>query len=175
MIESLGGFLQHNLIVLLAVVLVPMKFGILRLCGDKDAQKVALVSIPEDLVYVSLGLILGDFATAGGAFHKYFKSSQHLTMNLFVTVLIGMFVAIAIHVLAKWTNDNINNWRAAAHVRIRAGISDPAQQDLPLAPGDENIRMIQTRHITLAAILYLFQLGLAIRWLAWIASVLADG
>lgn len=174
MIESIGGFLQHNLIVLLAVVLVPMKLGILRICGDGDAQKDALLSIPEDLVYVSLGLVLGDFATSGGAFRRFFARSQHITMNLAVTVMIGIIVAITVHLLAKWTNDHLKGWRAASNVRFRTGISDPLQTELQLEPADSNVRFIQIRHITLVSLLYLFQLGITIRWLAWIASVLSS-
>jgi hypothetical protein len=96
MIESISGFLQRNLIVLLAVVLVPMKMGILRLCGDTEAQRAAFQSIPEDLVYVSMGLILGDFATSGGAFRYYFAGSPHLPMDLAVVVMFGLLVAISV-------------------------------------------------------------------------------
>lgn len=175
MIESISGFLQHNLIVLLAVVLVPMKLGILRLCGDGEAQRSAFLSIPEDLVYVSLGLLLGDFATSGGAFRRWFAGSSHVPMDLAVTVGIGVFVAICVHVLAKWTNDNVRSWQAASNVRLRSASSNPLQGELELQPADVNIRLIQTRHITLASFLYLIQIVLTIRWLAWIAKVLANG
>jgi hypothetical protein len=173
-IESISRFLHHNLIVLLAVVLVPMKLIVLRLCNDNDAQKAAALSIPEDLVYVSLGLILGDFATSGGAFRKHFSNSQLVSMDLFVTVLVGVGVAIAIHVLAKFTNDQVKSWQAASQARFRAGLGDSLQQDLPLSPSDSNIRLIQTRHIALISILYLMQLGIAIRWLSWISGILAN-
>lgn len=173
-IESISGFLQRNLIVLLAVVLVPMKLGILRLCGDGEAQRSAFLSIPEDLVYVSLGLVLGDFATSGGAFRHWFAGSPHVPMDLAVTVMAGVIVAIGVHVLSKWTNDNIRSWRAASHVRFRPGLSNPLQGDLPLEPTDSNVRLIQTRHMALASVLYLLQLFVTVRWLAWIAGVLAN-
>lgn len=174
MIESISGFLQRNLIVLLAVVLVPMKLGVLRLCGDDEAQRGALLSIPEDLVYVSLGLVLGDFATAQGAFRHYFSRSSHMTMNLAVTVMIGVLVAIGVHVLAKWTNDQMRGWQAASNVRLRSGVPDPLQRELDFAPSDSNIRLIQIRHLALASMLYLLQLCFTIRWIAWIANVLAN-
>ena len=174
MIEGISGFLQSNLLVLLAVVLVPMKLGILRLCGDAEAQKDALLSIPEDLVYVSLGLVLGDFATSGGAFRHLFASSQHVTMNLAVTVMIGVFVAIAVHLLSKWTNDHVRGWRAASNVRLRSGAANPLQGELQLGSVDTNVRVVQVRHIALASMLYLIQFVITIRWLAWIAGVLAS-
>lgn len=173
MIEIISGFLQRNLIVLLAVVLVPMKIGILRLCRDDEAEKAAFLAIPEDLVYVSIGLVLGDFATAGGAFRRRFAHSGHLPMDLAVTFMAGMFVAVGVHVLAKWTNDNVRSWRAASNVRFRTNLGNPMQGDLPLEPADANVRLIQTRHIALSSLLYLAQLFLTIRWLAWIANVLA--
>ena len=176
MIETVGGFLQHNLIVLLAIVLVPMKIGILRLCGDNEAGRAAFLSIPEDLVYVSLGLILGDFSTSGGAFHRWFSHSSHIPMNLAVTVAIGVAVAIVVHVLAKWTNENLKTWRAASNIRPRANPnSNPLQIELNLEDSDMNVRLIQTRHIALASILYMIQIGITIRWIAWIAKVLANG
>jgi hypothetical protein len=175
MIESVSGFLQRNLIVLLAIVLVPMKLGILRLCGDTEAQRAAFISIPEDLVYVSLGLVLGDFATSGGAFRRWFGNSAHLTMNLAVTVGVGVAVAISVHVLAKWTNDNILGWRAASGVRLRSGTPIPLQGELELQPADKNVRLIQIRHIALSSVLYLLQLAITIRWLSSIAKVLANG
>jgi hypothetical protein len=83
MIDSVGGFLQHNLVVLLAVVLVPMKWVVLRLCGDSDAQSTALLTVPEDLCYVALGLVLADMANSGGAFRRYFKGSTHVSIDLY--------------------------------------------------------------------------------------------
>jgi len=174
MIEIVSGFLQHNLIVLLAVVLVPMKLGILRLCGDGEAMRAALLSIPEDLVYVSLGLVLGDFTSSGGAFRHRFAGSPHIPMDLAVTVGIGMFVAIFVHVLAKWTADSMKTWRAASNVRQRSSFTSPLQAELPLEPADTNVRLIQIRQIALVSFLYLIQLLMTVRWLAWIASVLAN-
>jgi hypothetical protein len=43
MIDKLGGILQHNLVVLLAVVLIPFKWIVLRLVGDTEAQAMALI------------------------------------------------------------------------------------------------------------------------------------
>jgi hypothetical protein len=174
MIESIGGFLQRNLIVLLAVVLVPMKLVILRLCGDGEAQRAAFLSIPEDLVYVSLGLVLGDFATAGGAFRRHFGHSPHLPMDMVVTVMFGLGVAVGVHVLAKWTNDHVNSWRAASNVRLRGSSPIPFQAELELHPADSNIRMIQVRHVALASMLFLLQLVAIIKWIVWIARVLAS-
>lgn len=173
MIDTIGGFLQRNLIVMLAVVLVPMKLAILRICGDEEAQRAAFLSIPEDLVYISMGIVLGDFATAGGAFRRWFANSSHLPMDLAVTVMCGLSVAIAVHVLSKWTTDHFRNWKAASNVRMKGAGFDPRQGELNLEPADMNIRMIQIRHISLGSLLYLAQFIVVIRWLDWIAKVIA--
>ena len=174
MIESISGFLQRNLVVLLAVVLVPMKLVILRLCADSEATRAAFLSIPEDLVYVSLGLVLGDLATSGGAFRHHFSHSSHVPMDFAVTIGVGMVIAVGVHVVSKWTNDHIKSWRAASHVRMRTG-PVPLQGELDLRPADHNIRLIQIRHIALCGMLYLIQLVMTIKWITWIASVLANG
>jgi hypothetical protein len=176
MIEAIGGFLQRNLIVLLAVVLVPMKLAILRICGDSESQRAALISIPEDLVYVSLGLVLGDFATEQGAFRRWYRYSSHIQMNLAVVVGLGISVAIIVHLLAKFTNDQLKTWRAASNVALRKKEAHPAQQDLGLSHAlDANVRRIQIRHVAGCSILYLLQLGVTVWWLSWIAGVLANG
>jgi hypothetical protein len=175
MIESISGFLQRNLVVLLAGVLVPMKLVILRLCGDTEATRAAFLSIPEDLVYVSLGLVLGDLATSGGAFRRHFGHSSHVPMDLAVTIGIGLVVAVGVHVLSKWTNDHVKSWRAASNVRMRTGSPLPLQIELELRPADRNIRLIQIRHIALCSMLYLIQLVATIKWISWIANVLANG
>lgn len=175
MIEATAGFLQHHLIVLLAIVLVPMKLAILRICGDWEGQRAALVSIPEDLVYVSLGLILGDFATSQGAFRRWFGHSSHVPMDMAVTVGIGVGVAVIIHLLAKVTNDQLKTWRAASNIAVRKKDADPKQRDLGLETLDSNVLRIQIRHIAGFSLLYLLQLGVTVWWLSWIAKVLANG
>jgi hypothetical protein len=94
-------------------------------------------------------------------------------MDLAVVVMLGVGVAISVHVLSKWTNDSIRTWRAASNVRFTSDPVNPIQGYLPLQPADTNIRLIQTRQIAKASTLYLLQLLITIRWLAWIARVLA--
>ena len=175
MIERIGDFLQHNLIVLLAVVLVPMKWLILRICGDYEAQAVALLSIPEDICYVTLGLILGDMANSEGMFKKYFRGSPHVAIDIFVTIAINVFVAILVHFFAKKSNDHFRGWRAAGAARLKTPIPPgPLQLELPMTPTDESIQMIQIQHFATFSLLYVVQLGLAIWWVSWIAKVVSN-
>jgi hypothetical protein len=175
MIDLIGDFLQHNLVVLLAVVLVPMKWIILRVCGDEEAQAVALLSIPEDICYVTLGLILGDVANSSGSFRRHFQSSLHISLDIFVTAMLNVVVAILVHILAKRSVDHFKNWRAAGVARVRNPASPGfTQMELPMTPTDENIQTIQIRHLALFSLLYAIQLVVSIWWLSWVARVLGN-
>lgn len=101
MIERLGDIFQHNLIVLAAVVLLPLKWVVLRVCKDNEAEVAAIVAVPEDLCYVGVGLVLGDIVNNAGAFRRYFAHSRHLSIDLLITVLLSFAVAVIIHVLAQ--------------------------------------------------------------------------
>jgi len=175
MIELIADFLIRNIVVLLAVILVPMKWVILRLCGDWEAQSVALLSIPEDLCYVLLGLILGDLANSSGSFRKYFHSSSHPTMNIVVTAMINVSIAIVIHLLSKWSNSQFKTWRAATDARTRPD-GEPVQEHLPIpkTATEESIETIQIRSMASFVLLYFVQLVIAISWLHWIAQIVAN-
>lgn len=175
MIDSFGGFLQHNLVVLLAVVLVPMKWVILRLCGDSDAQSTALLTVPEDLCYVALGLVLADVANSGGAFRKYFKGSTHVSIDIFITASINVIVALFVHLLAKWGNDQFNSFRAASVAGTRhSDYPGPQQIQMPIPSIDDHVRTIQLRYMAGFVIGYALQLVLVIWWLSWIAKVVGN-
>lgn len=175
MIDRIGGFLQHNLIVLLAVVLVPMKLLVLRVVGDTEGQSTALLAIPEDSCYVALGLILGDVATGSHAFQKNFSGSAHASLDIVVTAVINVGVAVIIHKLAMTGNDHFNIWRAADVARVSDPSSvGPQQIELPLTPTDQQIRMIQVRHLAIFSLLYAIQMWIVVRWIAWIAKVMAN-
>ncbi len=174
MIDRIGSFLQNHLIVFVAIVLVPIKLAVLRWCGDDEGTRAAFLSLPEDLVYISLGLILGDVTASHGAFHRWFSHSRNEQMDLYVTVGAGIAVAVIVHLLSKWTNDNFKTWRAASAVSMRKKDANPQQQDLGLPTLDSNVLLIQIRHLALASTLYLLQLAITLKWLGWIARVLAN-
>lgn len=174
-IDQIGDFLQHNLVVLVAVVLVSMKWIILRICGDVEAQATSLFSIPEDICYVTLGLILGDVVNPAGAFRKQFYGSQHISIDIFITAMLNVVVAILVHLLAEKSNDHFRSWRAAGVARTRNPGSPGVQQmELPITATDDNIQTIQIRHLAVFTLLYALQLSLAIWWLHWISRALSS-
>lgn len=175
MIDAIGGFLQHNLVVFLAIVLVPMKWVVLRVCGDSDAQAGALLAVPEDICYVSLGLVLGNLATSLDAFKRHFQGSNHVYMDVFVTAGANVIVAIIVHLCAEFGNDHLKSWRASNKAISRTSdISGDRQFELPITPIDENIRMIGIRHLVQFSLAYALQLTVAVWWLSWVANVLSS-
>jgi len=120
-------------------------------------------------------LVLADVASSGGAFRRYFKYSAHPTIDIFVTALFNVAVAVIVHLLARHGNDHFGSWRAAGVARVRNPSSPgPAQIELPMTATDENIRMIQVRHMSIFAMCYAAQLTAVIWWMSWIAKVVGN-
>jgi len=172
MIDHIGGWLQHNLVVFVAVVLLPMKWVVVRLCKDPEAEAAALLSVPEDLCYVVLGLVLGDLTSSAGAFRHHFAASDHVTMDLAVTVCVGIVVALTVHRIAQRGTRNYQSWRAAGQSRSTDASSE-GQLELPITPMDANLTMIMARHLLMFSACYAIQLIVVLIWLHWVASVVA--
>jgi hypothetical protein len=172
MIDLFGGFLQRNLIVFLAVVLLPLKWLVVRVSQDPEAEANAVLSVPEDLCYVALGLVLGDMINSHGAFHHYFSRSQHVSIDIMITVGLNLAIALLIHRLAQWGGGHFRNWRSAGMAR-NADLTS-RQIELPLRTADDNIRTLMVRHLVLFAISYLGQLTLVLIWLHWVGKVIAS-
>jgi hypothetical protein len=50
-----------------------MKWVVVRVSKDAEAEANALLSVAEDLCYVALGLVLGDMINSSGAFRRHFR------------------------------------------------------------------------------------------------------
>jgi hypothetical protein len=174
MIDHIGGWLQHNLIVFIAVVLLPLKWIVVRLCKDPEAEAAALLSVPEDLCYVVLGLVLGDMTSSTGAFRHHFVKSDHVTIDLAVTVSFGITVALTVHRVAQRGVRHFQSWRAAGQSRTVDPLSGQSQQmELPITPLDANLTMIMLRHLLMFSGSYAIQLIVVLIWLHWVATVIA--
>jgi len=171
MIDAFGGFIQRNLIVFVAFILLPLKWIVVRLCKDEEAEALALMSVPEDLCYVALGLVMGDVINNSGAFHKHFAGSAHVSIDILITVIMGLAVALLVHRLAQTSASQFRQWRAADKTR---SADRPEQGELIFEPGDLNITMLMLRHLALFSLSYAFQLTLVLIWLHWIAKVVAN-
>jgi len=170
MIDSIGGFVQHNLIVFVALILLPIKWLVILVCKDSEAEAVAIMSVPEDMSYVALGLVMGDVVNGSGSFHQHFKGSQHVSIDLFITVFFNLSVALLAHMLSQPCNRHFRLWRAA--VKSKAADEDSKQGSLGLPNAADNIDTLKLRH--LFSMLYAVQLGFILLWLHWIAKVVAN-
>lgn len=172
MIDTFGGFIQHNLIVFVALGLLPLKWIVVRLCRDHEAEAVALMSVPEDLCYVALGIVMGDMINSTGAFHKHFAGSQHVSIDIMVTVGLNVGVALLVHRMSQACASQFRLWRAAD--RSRALDVNPNQGSLNLPGIADNIHLLMLRHLFMFSIEYAFQLMVVLVWLHWVAKVVAN-
>jgi hypothetical protein len=172
MIEQIAGYLQSNLVVFLSIVVLPLKWCVVRICRDREAESVAVLSVPEDLCYVGLGLVLGDVINSTGAFHKYFRQSSHASMNILVTLGIGLGVAFSIHLFGQWSSRHLKGWRAAERCSTADVVPKPGESEIPNA--SENFRTLMFRHMFLFLLGYGVQLGIVFFWLHWIAKIVSN-
>ncbi len=172
MIDQIGDFVQRHLVVLLAVFLIPLKIALMRLCRDPEGEASAILSIPEDLCYVALGLILSDLLIPAGALHHYFSSSKHVSIDLAIVIAINVAVALTVHRMSQSAQRAYRLWRGS-DVVAREG--EPVQGELVFAPVDEDSAMhLIVHHFSTLAMWYSFQLILVIFWLHWLAKVVAN-
>jgi hypothetical protein len=174
MIDYLGGFIQKNLIVFMAIVLLPLKWVVVRLCRDREGEAVALMSVPEDLCYVALGLVMGDIINSAGALHRYFAGSNHLSIDMLITVAINLIVAFVVHRMSQSCTKQFRLWRAADEAKA-ADNRYVDQLQLPQHPTvADGVHTLMLRHLALFSLGYAFQLMLVLIWLHWIAKVVAN-
>ncbi|MEO6803126.1 MAG: hypothetical protein ABI197_07780 [Granulicella sp.] len=172
MIDNIGGWLQHNLIVFIAVILLPIKFTIVRLCRDQEAESVAVLAVPEDLCYVSLGLIAGDMINGAGAFHRHYAPSTHASIDLVIVVGLNLFVAVFVHRLSQICTAQFKLWRAAQ--KAMNADKDSKQGELALPNESDNLQLLMNRHFLLFCIGYAFQFTAVLLWLNWVAKIIAE-
>jgi hypothetical protein len=167
MVEQIAGYLQRNLVVFLSVLVLPLKWTVVRICRDREAEGAAILAVPEDLCYVALGLVLGDVINSQGAFHRHFKGSPYPAMDMFVTVGFGLGFALSIHLLGQWSMLHFKSWRAAESAPSLLGASK-----IPNA--EKNFLTLTLRHMFLFLFGYGAQLGMILPWLHWIAGIISD-
>ena len=171
MIPAIAELLHRNLVVCLAVVVIPMKWLIVRLCRDKEAEAIAVMSAPEDLCYVVLGLVMGDVINNTGAFHKYFGGTPYVSMEIFITVALGLVIALSMHVLSRFADRHLKGWRAAQK-SLTADI-EPRPGEAAIPNAEDNFRTLMYRRMFLFLMGYGMQLGLIFPWIHWIAKVIS--
>jgi hypothetical protein len=167
MIDQIAGFLQRNLVVFLAFLVLPLKWGVVRFWGDKEAEAGAIMAIPEDICYVVLGLVLGDVISSKGAFRRHFSASSRVDLDITVTVALGFFFALLIHPLSQIALRNFRGWRAA-----QAATASREAENVTNAA--DNFMTLTTRHMLLFLLAYGGQVGIIYPWIHWIARVIGE-
>jgi hypothetical protein len=171
-IDQFGAFIHANLVVLVALFLLPLKWVVVRVMKDPEAEAVALMSVPEDICYVALGLVMGDIVSSTGAFQKHFAGSPNATIDKGITVGINIVVALIVHRLSQWCTSHFRQWRAADSARADDG--DPRQGKLEIPNSDANMRKLMFRYLFYFSMGYAVQLAIVLLWLHWVAKVVAE-
>jgi hypothetical protein len=175
-IDQIGAFVRENLVVFVAVVLLPLKWIVVRVLKDPEAEAIALMSVPEDICYVALGLVMGDIVNSTGAFQKHFAGSSNASIDKGLTVGINLAVAIVVHRLSQWCTGYFKQWRAAERARTAGSDpkhSDPRQGTLEIPNSDENMMRLMVRYLFYFSIGYAVQLTIVLMWLHWVAKVVS--
>lgn len=173
MIDFIGGWLRHNLVIFVALSVLAAKLLIVRLCRDDEGEATAFLALPEDICYVILGLILGDLLNNSGAFRRHFDYSDHASIDLAVVIVWNLLCVLAIHKLGQKCTIHYQSWRGADRARVAVKEADPKQEELPFSDGQSNLHILLIRHFLLLATGYLVQMGLALWLLRWAAGIVA--
>jgi len=174
MVEQIGDFIQHNLILVLALVTVPLKYVAVRLCKDTEAEWPTILSIPEDLAYVALGIILADAISPSGAFRRHYADSKHAVTNIAILILGNVFLALLIHRVSQYTSRAFKNFRAADQARAHFVSKDETQLELPILASDTAFQHVFQQHLISFCLSYALQYFLVLLWLHRLARVVAS-
>jgi hypothetical protein len=90
-----------------------------RLSKDREGEAETLLAIPEDLCYVTLGLLLSTMTSDAAPLRKFFQGSPYVRTDGAILIAINFILAVVIHnMAAHWAKPQYQTWRAAIEIRI---------------------------------------------------------
>src|SRR5689334_1258466 len=98
-VESLTNAALHHLPVLLPLSFIFVKLVLIRISGHKEDQWRAILTIPEDVSYGALALIIAGLNGEINAFNTYFKNSLHPHADMWTCFGMGVGVCYAVHLI----------------------------------------------------------------------------
>jgi cellobiose-specific phosphotransferase system component IIC len=121
-IESITESLLHHLPLLIAISFIVVKLVLIRLSGHKEDQWRAILTIPEDVSYAALGLIIAGLSGDIPAFHAHFEHiSVHPRDDMWTLFACGIFVCYVVHLIHQHgVTPNYQGWAAADALIIEA-------------------------------------------------------
>lgn len=172
LIEFFSRFLHQYVVVCVALAIIPLKFLMVRLAKDPAAEVETLFAIPEDLCYVTLGLLLSSMTTNFGPLHAYFASAKYPRTGAAILLFLNFCLAFVVHKIARvLTKPQYETYRAALELRINNASQD---QGLNLYAGEDHLMQIFLHHFTKLLLSVLAQLVLAGIWVYWMAKIFAS-
>ncbi len=171
LIEFVSRFLHQYLVVCVALAIIPLKFFMVRLSKDREGEADTLLAIPEDLCYVTLGLLLSTMTSDAALLRKFFSNSPYPRTNGAVLIAINFLLAGLVHKIASsWAKPQYQTWRAALEIRINHSHLDD-DEGLALRPEEDNLLYIVIHHFSKLLFSILLQLLFSGYWLYWIGRI----
>lgn len=172
MFDQIGDFVVKYVIVLVAISILPLKWIVARVWRDRESEAQVVLSLWEDMCYVSLGIVMGNLVDHAGAFHWHFEKSAHPTLDIILVAAFNLFVIVLVHRLSQATSNQYRHWRAAGS--LKPADIDPRQGELAISGTDANLRMIFNRHFAFLSIYSFFQSAVTLVWIIWVARVVSN-
>lgn len=171
-IELIGDWIHSNLVFTVALAIIPLKLMMIRLCRDRNAELETALAIPEDLCYISIGLILSSLSAGTGPLQNYFYASKHVKTDVAIVLTLNFFLVLLVHRIAqRWTKPQYMSWRAAIQVRGDNASHDDPQMELALEGSEDNLLHILLHHFLGLLFTLFLQFSLVGFWLYNIAAI----
>ena len=123
LINFLADLTFHNLPALLGISLVVIKLLLILLSGSKERWK-AMMTIPEELSYAALGIVIAGLSGAMNDFEVYFRDGGYPRIAIWMVFVVGVVVCFLVHLIHDHgTIPNYQGWRAADEV-LQGNISE---------------------------------------------------
>jgi len=175
LIELIADLIHRNLVLTVALALIPLKLLMVRLCKDQDGEWETVMSMPEDLCYVSVGLLLSSLTAGRGPLQTYFSGFPHPRTDVAIILAINFALIVVLHKISQsWTRVQYMHWRAALAVRGDQNSADDLQLELNLSPSEDNVLHVLIHHLVGLLGSLLIQFVVVGFWLYRIAEVFSS-
>jgi|SRR5665213_834683 len=171
-VELLSRFLHHYVVVCVALAIIPLKFLMVRLAKDRAGEVDTLLGIPEDLCYVTLGLLLSSLTADAAPLRAFFNGSQYVRTDGAILVFANFLLALFVHKISHhWAKPQYQTWRAALEVRVNNAPMTEPNGELTLLAGEDNLLYIVIHYFSKLLFSILIQLLFAGSWLYYVGRM----
>jgi hypothetical protein len=173
-IDLLSRLLHQYLVACVALVIIPLKFVMVRLSKDRSGEIETILAIPEDVCYVTLGLLISTMSSPGGL-NGLFDHVTYPRTDEALLICGNCLLAIFVHKIAQHlTKPQYQHWRAAVEIRLNHQHLDPSET-LTIQAAEDNLLYILIHYFSKLLFSLLLQLAAVAAWMYWIATLFKSG